>query len=75
MPPRLVMCRCDPAWPALAVCDKCEHGELESLLERQGKVAREKHPSAGAYGRLLESYDHVDRARDAADEHMAASRG
>lgn len=75
MTPQLVTCKCDPQWPALAVCEACELAQLERILERRGLVARE-HPIRAAYDRLLGSYDPKaeaadadDRARDAADDH------
>lgn len=55
MPPRLVVCSCDPVWTALAVCDVCEHRHLEVVLEHQGKVARE-HPVNEAFDALARSY-------------------
>lgn len=42
MTPRLVVCHCDPAWPAYAVCRACELRHLERVLERRGIVARER---------------------------------
>lgn len=38
MPPRLVLCHCDPEWTALAVCPDCERAELHKLLLRRGAV-------------------------------------
>lgn len=77
MPPRLVICRCDPAWgPTYAVCDTCEHRELERVLERRGLVARE-HPAHAAFDALADSYrrDHDDREWERADNHMAERGG
>ena len=72
MPPTLTLCYCDLAFnkgrPVLAVCDKCEHDQLEVVLEKQGKVARERadHPALDSYRALADSYD---RERDRADMH------
>lgn len=55
MPPRKVVCRCDPNWHAVAVCDVCEARELERVLAKRGHVARE-HPSTDAWDALARSY-------------------
>lgn len=81
MPPKLVLCYCDPPFnrgrPVLAVCDVCEARHLERTLKRQGKVARE-HPSTTAWDALVESYyrslDAVDRETTRAGDYMDAHR-
>jgi hypothetical protein len=55
MPPRKVVCRCDPQWLAVSVCEVCEARELEAVLHKRGVVARE-HPSSDAWDRLAASY-------------------
>lgn len=64
MPPRLVRCTCDPAWPAMACCPDCERRELHDLLLRRGQV--QDNFVAGAFAALAESYrldqaDETDR--------------
>lgn len=54
MAPRLVLCRCDPAWPAFAVCERCELAWLEERLAAQAKL-RPDHPAATAFGVLVSS--------------------
>ena len=54
--PRMVVCRCDPTWLALACCDVCEARDLEKVLERRGVVARE-HPSTDAWDALVRAYE------------------
>lgn len=57
MPPRLVVCSCDPAWRALAVCDTCEAREREALVR-----SRDALTAAGiaeAFSALVESYGGV----------------
>lgn len=71
--PKLVVCRCDPAWPAMAVCDTCEAAQLHGVLLRRGLVA-DNPIVAAAYDALAASYldqrDADDRERDHADNHM-----
>ena len=66
MPPRLVPCHCDPAWPAMAVCPTCEARQRRALLERRMTMSG---GVAAAFDALIASYDAADRARDAADAH------
>lgn len=46
MPPRLVRCTCDPAWPAMAVCETCELAALEARMRRRGVVQYDPDPDA-----------------------------
>lgn len=66
MPPRLVVCRCDPAWVAMAVCPTCAKKQHDALIDR-----RVAHQGAvrDAFDALIASYDNDDRARDDADAH------
>jgi hypothetical protein len=72
MTPRKVVCRCDPTWPAISVCELCEARQLEAVLERRGVVARE-HPSTAAWNALVDAYraDAFDREMDRAGDHVA----
>ena len=74
MAPRLVLCRCDPAWPAFAVCEDCELAWLEERLASKNQLPAD-HPVQQAYAALLDAFDADDRARAAADDHMADRRG
>lgn len=69
-----VVCRCDPAWPAYAKCERCskekEAAELHRLLLRRGQV-QDNHPVRNAFDTLIASYDgdELDREYDRAEEH------
>ena len=52
MPPRLVLCRCDPAWPAFAVCEDCELKWLEEKMAARD-VLPPDHPAVEAYQALV----------------------
>ena len=69
----VVVCRCDPAWPAYAKCERCtlekEAAELHQLLLRRGQV-QDNHPARACYDRLVDSYDRTDRDLVAADDHV-----
>lgn len=72
MPPKLVLCFCDPEWTALAVCPDCERAQLEHVLRRKG-IVDETHPVvSAAYAVLAKSYldalDEIDRETDRAGE-------
>lgn len=67
---RLVLCRCDPTWPAFAFCDTCELAWLEERLAARQQLP-DHHPVQQAYNALLDALDADDRARDAAENHMA----
>lgn len=72
MPPRTVVCHCDPDWPAYSVCRRCELAQLHRVLLRRGVVA-DNPIVAAAYDALAEAYldecDADDRAYDAAQAH------
>lgn len=54
MSPHLVVCRCDPEWPAMAVCHECERQELHRLLLKRGAV--QDNYVERAFAALVDSY-------------------
>ena len=70
MPPRLVPCNCDPDWPAMAVCSRCELRWLADRIAARDALP-EGHPALAAYQAVLDANDRADRARARVDEHMA----
>lgn len=72
MPPKLVLCFCDPQWTALAVCPDCEQAQLEHVLRRKGVLEETAPIVAQAYRVLAKSYldalDEIDRETDRASE-------
>lgn len=68
MPPRLVLCHCDPEWTALAVCAHCERAELHRLLLRRGAV--QDNPIVVEAERIVADAERLDRA-DETDRSMS----
>lgn len=52
--PRLVVCRCDPSWLALAICPKCEQAELCSVVAMSDECPVD--PAGAAWEALIDSY-------------------
>lgn len=54
--PRLVVCHCDPAWIALAVCEPCEALEREALVRSRDALTAAGIAIAEAFSALVASY-------------------
>lgn len=74
--PELVVCHCDPDWPAVVACEHCltvqrERDRLEADLRRAGKLAQRSpnHPALAAWRQLIASHaETLERRLDELDE-------